>query len=247
LSIPHAEILLLIGMAGLYLYDSVQLLANNEVLLTPVRQNTWGALFGADSFQVRGKEPCIPNPLLPHRPLYRFSWRTEGLVGPCQPWMPPGNVYIALVPFIWTMVLALFFVIPLGFFTHLGDLAIAAGVILFYINALSALALVWFKRATLGISGKRFASLALESLSCPPFALNLVRHISLSVQPREDFLSVAGRLLSSAEWDAALRKMIVRVKNEIDWEDERTPRAETLNTHLQHLSRESDSCRALSY
>lgn len=233
-------------MAGLYLYDSVQLLASNEVLLIPRRYGTWGAMFGAESFLVRGKEPCLPNPFLPHRPLYRFSWRTEGLVGPCQPWIPPGNEHVLLAPFIWTMALALFVVLPLGLFTHLGHLAVAAGVILFYANALAVLALVWFKRNTLGISGKRFASLALESLSCPPFALNLVRHISLAGFPDEDFLSVADRLLPAAERAAALRKMIVRVKNEIDWEDEGTPRANTLNTHLQYLSQESDSCRALS-
>lgn len=244
--VAHPEILLVAGMVGLYLYDSALLLASNEALLSPGNKGRWTALFGADSFQVRGKEPFVPNPLLPHRPLYRFSWNTEGLVGPSRPWSPPGNVYAILAPSIWLMLVALFVLIPLGLFSRLGNIAVAAGIVLFYVNALMALTLVWFKRGDYEISGRRFASLAFESLTCPPFALNLVRHLSLGCQPREDFLSVVNHCLSGAERDAALEKVITRVKSEIDWEDEGTPRANTLNTHLQYLSRESNSCRALS-
>lgn len=244
--VAHPEILLVAGMVGLYLYDSALLLASNEALLSPGNKGRWTALFGADSFQVRGKEPFVPNPLLPHRPLYRFSWNTEGLVGPSRPWSPPGNVYAILAPSIWLMLVALFVLIPLGLFSRLGNIAVATGIVLFYVNALMALTLVWFKRGDYEISGRRFASLAFESLTCPPFALNLVRHLSLGCQPREDFLSVVNHCLPGAERDAALEKVITRVKSEIDWEDEGTPRANTLNRHLQYLSRESNSCRALS-
>lgn len=245
--VPHPEMLLVVGMVGLYLYDSALLLASNEALLTPGRKGRWIALFGADSYQVRGKEPFLPNPLLPHRPLYRFSWNTEGLVGPSRPWSPPtGKVYAILAPSIWLMLVALFVLIPLGLFSRLGNLAIAAGIVLFYVNALIALTLAWFKRGDYEISGRRFSFLTFESLTCPPFALNLVRHLSLSVHPREDFLSVVDGCLSGTERDAALKKVITRVKSEIDWEDEGTPRAETLNLHLKYLTRESNSCRALS-
>lgn len=239
--VQNAEALLVAGMAGLYLYDSVQLLASNEVLLTPGRKGTWSALFGSGSFQLRGKEPCLPNPWLPHRPLYRFSWNKEGLVGPSQPWTPPKNEYAVLTSPIWMMALALFLLIPLGLFSSLGHLAIAAGVVLFYLNALLALTLVWLKRDIFPVTARRFAALAFESLTCPPFALNLTRHISLTAQPSEDFLSVADRLLAAEAREMALKKAIVRVKNEIDWEDEGTARAKKLNTHLQYLSQESDT------
>ncbi len=244
--IPHPEILLVVGMVGLYLYDSSLLLSSNEALLTPGRNGRWFALFGADSFQVRGKEPFLPNPLLPHRPLYRLSWNAEGLVGPSQQWTAPVDVYSILAPSIWLMFVALFVLIPLGLFSRLGNLAIAAGIILFYVNALMALSLVWFKRSDYGLSGRRLGALAVECLTCPPFAINLVRHLSLGFQPREDFLSVVEQCLTSSERDAALARVITRIKSEIDWEDEGSPRAQTLNTHLQYLSRESDTCRVLS-
>lgn len=233
-------------MVGLYFYDSSLLLSSNEALLSPGRNGRWFALFGTERFQIRGKEPFLPNPLLPHRPLYRFSWNTEGLVGPSEQWMAPADVYSILAPSIWLMLVALFVLIPLGLFSRLGNLAVAAGIIFFYVNALMALSLVWFKRSDYGLSCRRFCALAVESLTCPPFAINLVRHLSLGFQPREDFLSVVEQYLTGSERDAALARLITRVKNEIDWEDEGSPRAQTLNTHLQYLSRESDSCRALS-
>lgn len=236
MTVPHPELLLVVGMVGLYLYDSAVLLASNEALLTPGRTGRWHGLFGADNFQIRGKEPVLPNPLLPHRPLYRFSWRMEGFVGPCRPWSPPGNAYAILTPSIWLMAGALFVLIPLGLFSSWGDRAITAAVVLFYVNALIALTLVWVKRSDYGLNGKRLAALAFESLTCPPFALNLVRHLSLGLQPEEDFLSVVNHCLTGAERDAALGKMAMRVQSEIDWENEGTPRARTLNAQLQYLS-----------
>ncbi len=234
-------------MVGLYLYDSAMLLASNEALLSPARKGKWRASFGADHFHIRGKEPFLPNPLLPHRPLYRFFWNTEGLVGPSQPWTPPsGNRYAILIPFIWAMLASLFVLIPLGLFSPLGDLAVAIGILLFYANALMALALVWFNREGYGINGKRFAGLAFESLTCPPFALNLVRHLSLGLRPRTDFLSVAGQYLSGIEYDATLAKAIFRIESELDWEGEDTPRGMALNAHRQYLIHEWHSSQACS-
>jgi len=233
-------------MAGLYLYDSALLLASNEAILTPGRKGRWFALFGAGGFLLCGKEPFLPNPLLPHRPLYRFSWNTEGLVGPSRPWSPPDNAYAILAPSVWLMLLSLFVLIPLGLFSRLGNLAVATGIALFYANGLMALALVWFKRADYELSGRRFVSLSAECLTCPPFAINLIRHLSLGFQPREDFLAVIDQCLTGSEHGTALIKVIARVKDAIDWEEEGSPRADALNTHLQFLSRESDTCRVMN-
>lgn len=233
-------------MVGLYLYDSALLLSSNEVILSPHRSGGWVAMFGADSFQIRGKEPFMPNPLLPHRPVFLLSWNTEGLVGPCQPWSPPGIGYGVIAPYVWLMFLALFLVIPLGLFSSYGNAAIAAGIALFYVSAIAALTLAWIKRADFCLSRRRFAALALECLTCPPFAINLIRHLSLGVRPREDFLTMIDQCLAPSERDAALSKVISRVKNEIDWEEEGSPRSKILHAHLQFLASESNTCRALN-
>lgn len=234
------------GMVGFYLYDSALLLHGNEALLSPASGGRWVACFGSDAFPVRGRDPFLPNPLLPHRPLYRFSWITEGLVGPSRPWGARRNVYAGLTPFIWVMMMALFVAIPLGLFTGLGNLAIAAGIILFYSTAMAALAVVWFRRKEYDLTPRRFLSLAFEWLTCPPFALNMVRHLSLASSPREDLLAVVDQCLEGAGRAKALKQIATRVRNEIYWEDEGTLRARILNSHLQYLISESDACQALN-
>lgn len=230
-------------MVALYLYDSTLLLSGNEALLSVSRNGRWVAFFGSDNFQIRSREPFLPNPFLPHRPLYRFCWNTEGFVGASRPWSPPGGSYAILAPFIWCMMLALFVVIPLGLFTRLSNVAIAFGLILFYFNILILLTIIWFRRADYELTGHRFASLAVECLTSPPFALNIVRRLSLGFQLVEDFLTVVDQYLEGPVRSDALNRAAIRVKHEIDWEDEGTLRAKALNSHLQYLTRESSSCQ----
>lgn len=248
MTLEHPEILLVVGLVGLYLYDSTILLLSNEGILNPVSGSRWAVLFGSERFQIRGKEPFMPNPLLPHRPLFRLSWPTEGLVvGPIQQWSPPTNIYYPLAPMIWGMAIALFCLIPLGLFSRLGILAVVAGIALFYASTLSALAWVWMKRSQYQCSNKRFVALAFESLTCPPFALNLIRHLSAEVYVPEDLLSASRRFLSEEDWSNALGRLISRVDNEIAWESEGTDRAFALNLHRRNLLEESKSCQALNF
>ena len=244
--LPHSEILLVVGLVGLYLYDSTLLLSCNDGVLTPSWGSKWSIFFGSERFQVRGKEPLLPNPFLPHRPLYRLSWQTEGVIGPVPQWTPPENVYAPLAPLVWCMVIALFWFIPLGLFSRFGDLSIATGIILFYTSALTALGWIWIKRDMYQCTGKRLISLTIESLTCPPFALNLIRHLSLTVPISEDLLSAGRRLLPKSEWAQAVDQIINRVDNEVAWEEEGTARARALLSHRQQLRQEGMSCRLLN-
>src|SRR5258706_16411317 len=70
--------LLMAVVIGLYLYDSTLLLYCNEGVLTPRGKADWSVGFGSDHARILGKEVFIPNPFLPHRPLFRLSWRWEG-------------------------------------------------------------------------------------------------------------------------------------------------------------------------
>ncbi len=227
------------GMAGLYLYDSAILLLCNEGILSPVRGSGWTILFGSERFQIRGKDFFMPNPALPHRPLFRLSWQTEGRGGTAQQWLPVRDIYFPLAPMVWSMFIALFCLIPLGLFSRLGMLAVVAGIVLFYASALAALVWVWVKRAAYQCSNRRFAMLAFESLTCPPFALNLIRHLSARVPVAEDLLSAGRRMVSEGDWPNALRQIIIRLDNEIAWESEGTERALALNAHRRDLLEEA--------
>ena len=77
----QAEVLLLAAMVGLYLYDSARLLHANEGVLMASLGGRWSLHFGAEHFTLRGKEPFVPHPLLPHRPLYPFQWKQQVAAG----------------------------------------------------------------------------------------------------------------------------------------------------------------------
>lgn len=240
----HAEVLLVTAMAGLYLYDSARLLHSNEGVLAATLGGRWSLHFGAEHYTLRGKQPFVPNPLLPHRPVFPLRWNQ--LLVPVTPaaqrWTPPPfSPYKVLAPLVWLMALALFGLIPAGLFSRYGNLAVAAGILLFYATALLALAYVWFKRGALKLTGRQVGALAFESLTCPPFALNLVRHISWRAAPAEELVSAARRLLRKDDWAATLPAVIKRVDNAIAWENEGTPRAQALAEYQASLSRELSS------
>lgn len=237
----HAEILLVAAMAGLYLYDSARLLHSNEGVLAATLGGRWSLHFGAEHYTLRGKEPFVPNPLLPHRPVFPLRWKQQIAASTpvAQRWTPPPfGPYKVLAPFVWLMATALFGLIPAGLFSRYGNAAIAAGILLFYATALLALAYVWFKRGALKLTGRQVGALAFESLTCPPFALNLVRHISWRAAPSEELVSASRRLLCKDDWTATLPAVIKRVDNAIAWENEGTPRALALADYQASLNSE---------
>jgi hypothetical protein len=237
----HAEALLVVAMLVLYLYDSAQLLYSNEGVLAATLGGRWSLHFGAEHYTLRGKQPFLPNPLLPHRPVFLMHWKQQvpAIKGADQPWTPPSfGPYKVLTPLVWLMALALFGLIPAGLFSHYGNVAIAAGILLFYANALIALAYVWFKRHALQLTSRRVGALAFESLTCPPFALNLIRHISWTARPTEDLVSASRRLLRKDDWATTLPNVVKRVDNAIAYEDETTARAQALIEYQASLNRE---------
>ncbi len=244
MNIPHPEILLLIGMAGLYLYDSAILLRSDEGVLMSSLRGRWSIHFGSERLTLRGKEPFFPNPLLPHRPVFQLRWQLEAAGSQATPWTPPlFALYRFLFPLIWVMAAALFVLIPAGLFSRLGNVAVAAGIVLFYTTALLAIGYVWSKREALGLEPRQIGALAFETLTCPPFGLNMARHISRRAVIAEDLLSVARRQLSAADWQQALPEVIKRIDNAIAWEDEGTPRAADLAARQRMLTTELESCQ----
>jgi hypothetical protein len=89
-------------------------------------------------------------------------------------------------------------------FTSLGPYAIVPALVLLYGSLL--LGLIQLRR--LGISAtlgrRRFWGIVFESIACPPFGVNMVRHITLANRIHEPLPLAAARLLSAAQW-ASLR------------------------------------------
>jgi hypothetical protein len=232
----QAELLLMAGAAGLYLYDSALLLYFDEGILAPASRGRWRVLFGSDRFRLMGRGLFIPNPLLPHRPLFRLARRfpSSGRAVDAH-WPARRALFQPLAPALWAIGAALFVVLPLGLF-RLGEPALLVAAVMLYGSIAAALVWTGVNRGRLGLSRRRVAALAFESLACPPFALNLVRRISAAMPIDEDLVRAARALQTPRDWDAARLEFIARLDEEIDAEEEGSARLPVLVRSRRELA-----------
>jgi hypothetical protein len=239
----ESEVLLMAAAVSLYLYDSSLLLYVNEGILIPRGERAWLVGFGSDRARIMGKEIFVPNPLSPHRPLFRLSWKFEGeSVVSQSAWALRRGAFRPLAPMVWCMAVSLFVFLPLGLFTRLGDRLILSAILLLYLSIIFALLWTWFNRSTYDLSRKRFAGLAFESLACSPFALNLIRKISSRMPVDEDLVSAACRLQTTDDWRVTRSEMMARLDEEIEGEEDDSQRARILKEHRRKLSERDATC-----
>jgi hypothetical protein len=236
-TVPQDAVLLMALVVGLYLYDSTLLLRRDEGVLMPARRGRWSVGLGSHSYQLLGKYVFIPNPFLPHRPLFRASWRFEGDVSAVQEnWEARRNALRPVAPTVGGMAVAFFVLLPLGFFTRLGDWALLAAIALLYLSIVAALAWTWKNRSTFELSGKQFAALAFESVVCSPFALNLIRSLSAHMPVREDLVSASRRLQTTDDWQATRRRLVARLDEAIEVAEEGSERMAGLLEHRRRMT-----------
>jgi len=229
--------------AGLYLYDSAQLLYYNEGILLAGGGARWTVKFGWRALQIRGKEIFLPHPFSPHRATFRLLWSFEAPRGAGgEDWAALRRRFRPLVPFIWGMALALFVLLPAGLFSRLGEKMIFAAALVLYLNIVAALAWVAVHRVAFGLSKGRLASLAFECLVCSPFALNLIRKTSSGISLSEDLMSAARRLQKPEDWSATRAQLIARIDEELEAEDETSERASRLRACRAQLQSETSPC-----
>ena len=233
----QAEFSLIAVAAGLFLYDSALLLYCNEGVLMPRGCNGWVVRFGSDKIQLMGKEVYIPNPFLIHRPMFRLAWNLEGAAADAQ-WQPARDSFRVLVPLVWCMAIALFVLLPLGLFSRLGEPMLMLAMALLYGSLLASLLWTWFNRRHLELSARQLAALSFECMLCSPFALNLIRHLSVRTPVQQDLEHAARRLQSPVEWVVTRAALIARLDDEIEGEQDGSARLERLQQHRCALAAE---------
>lgn len=213
----------------LYIHDAGVLLEPDEFMLVPGRGGSWRASFGAFGWTIRGREPWLPNLLLPWRPAYRVRWSLE------RPWpaadgraaSPPredGPTRLAM----GCLMATIFVVLPPCLFVYhmLWLLMLVAAAI--YLGSLVVVLLVARRRDAFGLEAGRMRRMAFECLACPPFALNAVRRASLApgrcLEPAR-----ALALVARAEDTARMRsEMARRVRQALEAEPEGSGRSARL-------------------
>jgi hypothetical protein len=231
------EALLMILVVALFLYDSMMLLYCNEGVLVPERKG-WAVRFGFHEPRIRGKELFIAAAWLLHRPMFRLSWPFEGnaVIAAPEDWQARRKVPLSMSALVWSMAVALFVMLPLGFFTRLSHAMLFAAVALLYLSIIALLAYMAMHRTELKLTGKQVGKYAFEFLTCPPFALNAIRALSLSQPIGEDLVTAARRLQDPAHWAATRDQLTLRLDEEIELEDEGSERMARLQAERLRLA-----------
>ncbi|QIL21376.1 hypothetical protein [Thermomonas sp. HDW16] len=170
------EMLLLLGIAAFYLFDSASLLYRDEVVFAQCGRR-WRASMGA-GFMLAGRYPVLPAVFSPGAPVFRASWGASAQVNP-----PATDVILPVLrPLRWParlIALLLFLVLPLALWVNL-DPRLMLGLlgVLYLVSSLSV-AHVARRRSILDLSRKDIAAIAFDVIACPPFAINLVRRVTL--------------------------------------------------------------------
>jgi hypothetical protein len=209
------ELWLPLGAATFYLYDSSCLLWQNELLF--VRAGLRWRVAGGSELRLMGRRVYLPNPLQPQRAQFLVRWSLNDPRRETDDAIDLQRMLDALRPvraLVQVMMFLLLVALPLIAWT------LGAGIVLlgifgaFYLAIIAALIVVYRRRGTLHLTRKAFWSLAFDALACAPFAINMVRKITVRRGITGDPIAFA-----SSNFSAAARAQTARlVRTRLDEE-----------------------------
>lgn len=221
------EIMLVLGVVGFYLFDSAMLLYVNELVFAE-KNGKWVFGLPESGWKMLGKSLYFPNPLTPDNPLFRTCWVAASATNERQEDIEALQQFLNTLNPLRYMIFGLFVllliglpIVLLGFGTGLA-LLLLLGVV--YLTITVMLAQIYRQREELGLSWKAFSKLAFDSLACAPFALNLVRKITLRRSLVGDPICFAHQVLDADAFAQLVQVLCHRVDEEIEFEDEASPR-----------------------
>jgi hypothetical protein len=233
---PSFEVLLPLGAIGLYLFDSLLLLYSNELLFLHSR-GKWGFVMSSPLL-LGGRRLCFVNPLTPALPQFRVRWSESDT----RPEQEPGEElqgFLAalrpvqyLVIILWALLLAL----PVELFLFGTGVALLALMASFYFVIVVALGYIFVRRNVLRISGRAFVALVFDSVACAPFAVNLVRKLSMRRSLAGNPIEFARQAFEPQRFAELVAAVSGRVGEEQQREFGQTPRWLELESYRQQLA-----------
>ena len=219
-----------------YLYDSSVLLYSNEVVFTCDGAKRWAVTTGRSGLVFAGRTLCVLNPFTPHRPSFRLNWQFDGLQPDDDPaWSARAQDLKTLAPATLAAAIALYILLPLGMFTPLGRYAVIPAVVLLYGSTVFALLQLRRKEIVKTFSRKRFLGFAFECIACPPFAVNMVRRLTLGLRIAEPVPLAAVRLLDADRWAQLREFCITRLDEAMQLAAEHSDEVSMLEAQKQRL------------
>ena len=237
---PSFEVLLVLGVFGLYCYDSLMLLNFNELIFIKSKLN-WSYRFPILSFQLLRKFPFLPNLLTPNVLLFQVFWPSsdQGLN------IKELNTFIKSVLPIQIMsvllLLLMFICLPIIAFTYGSSVKLLIIFSAIYCLIVCILIYIFNQKYKLKISNTKFLSIAFESIVCPPFALNLVRKISLNFPINVDPYIFSKKMFDEETKKSFKKNFCIIIDKKMNFLEKDSERFIELNNYLNQIKSEKEN------
>jgi hypothetical protein len=237
----YFEVLLPIGAIGLYLFDSAALLYGNEVIFT-LQSGRW-KWSGGSELILRGRRLYLPNPFTPQPLSLRACWSENRLdqvadniakIAALRRKLRPLGILDQLL-----LILLVFAMPAVIEFLGTGP-ALLVVFAACYLTVLVMIGLLYTQRAHLGLSTRQLLALSLDSVLCPPFAINLVRKIGLRQNLAGDAVVFAKENLPPAAFSdlvAAICKRLEMDMGRLDFTGAEWHQLQAYREHLMSISK----------
>jgi hypothetical protein len=216
------ELLLVMGVVGFYLFDSAMLLYTNELIFSEIN-GKWFFSSPEAHAQILKKYLYLPNPLTPDKPIFRVFWSVSEPNERQQDKETLQNFLLTLKPsrhMTYCLFLLLFIVLPVVVFVFGSGLELLLLIVAIYLTISAMLIQVYRQRKMLELTGKTIVKLAFDSLMCAPFALNLLRKITLHRSLTGDPIDFAHQTFDAATFARLVQVLCHQVDKRIQFEDE---------------------------
>jgi len=209
----------MLGVLGFYVLDSAMMLCSNEMVFS-CSGRRWGFSYPRANYQFLGRTIYIPNPLTPYRAVFRVYW-SESEPGRLDGAESLPRFIAALMSIRGTLVVLLFLffvVLPLVLFFYGSGSQLLWLFGAVYLNIIVLIVQVYRVRKVLGVSNKSFLALSFESLLCAPFALNILRKISLHYPLLVDPVCFAKNTFAQADFHGLADLVLSRIDDQLELE-----------------------------
>jgi hypothetical protein len=234
---PSFEVLLPLGAIAFYLLDSAMLLYSNELLLQ-CRAQRWTYSAGSNFFLL-GRRLWLANPLQPQDALFRLSWSESDRRAAKEAPLQLSPFIDALRPLRYLVVVLLVLLIaglPLSALLFGAGIVMLGVIGMYYAVVLAALGVVYARRGIFGLASPRaLLSVAFDALACPPFAVNLVRKLTLRRSIAGNPLEFAKLALSSEHFASLVSVICARVDSDLQAAAENSANMQALREFRAYL------------
>ncbi|MCE1270358.1 MAG: hypothetical protein LWW88_02115 [Acinetobacter sp.] len=207
------DILIVIGIVGFYIYDSAHLYFYNEFNITKGIRPIFNFQHISKMLNFFNKYLVIPNLFLSHQLIFKCAWKIKNISSPTH-LDSEGNIKIiskTLQPLQFLNILLFWLtigILPILIIFKFGYIALTITLSLIYLLNLVSIIFVIIKRKVLQLSWSKVMQLLLDILLCPPFALNLLRKISLNYNIETEGTVLAAQILNTKNYQNLLNEIV---------------------------------------